>query len=1079
MQHPQPALTSVSLPRQPVANVDFPQFSDNPPPNTSLNKHSVQEQSHNPTDKLLTGLEVLPQEWALTPVNGNKQPYRENWQNEQPITREKLIAMIKSGLPQGYGLRTGKWSVGILAIDADGQAAHEKLNQLGGLPKTVAFTSGKSGRCQYLVRVPKEYWSVVKTQKINTGVKGENGKDQLLEFRWTGCQSVLPPSVHPETGQYNWVNSPEDCEIVQCPTWVIELFQTKAQATETFSHLYSTGDVPLYECLSKDDRALIDHGTGEGERDDKGAKLARNLIGTALRLNHLGHRFEGEPRALLDIYCSRCTPPLDEKDADRIWKSALKSNPTATLSDDYLNNCIKAWHRQQTKEKSPQAERTIASNSNVIPHPTARLTSDELVKEINVLIDSECSQSEVKVKLGELSARSNNRKVIDIYNARLKEREQAFDREMATKQLPTLLEAQKARLNPNQLLWGDGGKLASLMDSVALAMPISPELLLTTLFPVAGSRIGTSSRLVVNPATGYTVTSIFWTCVVASSGSLKTPSQQVIIKPLNKLEAIEYEKWQQAKDDYKQQLKRCAKGDELPDEPAPRKRFIIQGCTAEARMKIHGENKRGILYHRDEWAGFITGRNKYRAGKGDDSQLDLSEFNGEALFKDVVDSDKCIYLERSAISRTGNTQPEVLKQFQSQQNFADFAGEFARWLFCLRESPVAYIDLFKDNDETGQQLEQEFISLYKALGRLPERDYFLSDKAKEIYQAYQHKLMHWLQAEEHPGLKNTYPKFQTYLGRFALWLHLVNAVLAGESTPHQFINGQIMAVACRVIDFYLAQARLLYALNSDQQSLAGNFLKIKEYIDKHPSGVTVRQIKAGIKAMQKVPSSEIEQDCQSLIRTGVIKQVAKHYIPNLSKNVDFVDSLLTRDQQPQTIDVYELQKNVDFVDQFVHDSKKQDYLDEHLNNFEKTDFIENLVNTGQQNSETGLQHEVERVDHGSTKGQQKVNKVNTNSETTSQQEVKRVDQWSTSDQQTVNKVNAGHGFKKGDRVAFHEGDKNWQRGTIKDCIYESGYFVRATIEYYAFKKNRTVVICREDWLKFCDRRYNKMMASGK
>ncbi|MBW4558269.1 MAG: DUF3987 domain-containing protein [Trichormus sp. ATA11-4-KO1] len=1003
-------------------------------PNNSPSKHSAQEQSHNPADKLLTGLEVLPQEWALTPVNGNKQPYRENWQNEQPITREKLIAMIKSGLPQGYGLRTGKWSVGILAIDADGQAAHEKLNQLGELPKTVAFTSGKPGRCQYLVRVPKEYWSVVKTQKINTGVKGENGKDQLLEFRWTGCQSVLPPSVHPETGQYNWVNSPEDCEIAQCPTWVIELFQTTAKATETFSHSYSTGDIPLYECLSKDDRALIDNGTGEGERDDKGAKLARNLIGTAIRLNHLGHRFEGEPRTLLDIYCSRCTPPLSNLDADRIWKSAEKSNPTATLSDDYLNNCIKAWHRQQTQEKSSKGNPANANNSNVIPHPAARLTSDELVKEINALIDSECSQSEVKVKLGELSARSNNRKVVDIYNARLKEREQAFEREMATKQLPTLLEAQKARLNPNQVLWGDGGKLASLMDSVAEAMPVSPELLLTTLFPVAASTIGTSSRLVVNPATGYTVTPIFWTCVVANSGSLKTPAQQVIIKPLNKLEALEYDKWQQAKDDYKQQLKRCAKGDELPDEPAPRKRFIIQGCTAEARMKIHGENRKGILYHRDEWAGFITGRNKYRAGKGDDSQLDLSEFNGEALFKDVVDSDKCIYLERSAISRTGNTQPEVLKQFQSQQNFADFAGEFARWLFCLRESPVAYIDLFKDNDGTGQQLEQEFIRLYKALGSLPEHDYFLSDKAKEIYQAYQHKLMHWLQAEEHPGLKNTYPKFQTYLGRFALWLHLVNAVLAGESTPQQFINGQIMAVACRVIDFYLAQARLLYALNSDQQALAGNLLKIKEYIDKHPEGVAVRQIKAGIKAMQKVPSSEIEQDCQSLVRTGVIKQVAKQYIPNPSTNVDLGGQTLTPGQHSQSPNLYGLKETVDFVDQFQNNSENQNYLEEHLNKNEKTDSIEILVNTGQQNSETTSQQEVDPVVPESTTGQQS--------------------------------VNTGERFKKGDRVVFHEGDKNWHKGTIKNCIYESGYFVQATIEYYAFKKNRTVVICREDWLRF-------------
>ena len=51
-------------------------------------------------------------------------------------------------------------------------------------------------------------------------------------------------------------------------------------------------DIPLYQCLSKADRDLIDNGIGEGGRNVSGAKLARNLIGTANRLQHLGHRFE-------------------------------------------------------------------------------------------------------------------------------------------------------------------------------------------------------------------------------------------------------------------------------------------------------------------------------------------------------------------------------------------------------------------------------------------------------------------------------------------------------------------------------------------------------------------------------------------------------------------------------------------------------------------------------------------------------------------------------------------------------------------------------------------------------------------
>ena len=185
-------------------------------------------------NQLIKGLDSIPLEWALTPVNGNKQPYRKNWQNENPLSHEQIIGKIKSGQAKGYGLRTGKVSGGIVALDVDGYAAHNKINELSGgvpLPETVAFTSNKPGRCQYLFYVPQKYWNVIATKKISTGVKGDDGKEQKLELRWNGCQSVLPPSVHPETGCYCWQKSPEEVAIAPAPMWVIE--QTLADPEPT------------------------------------------------------------------------------------------------------------------------------------------------------------------------------------------------------------------------------------------------------------------------------------------------------------------------------------------------------------------------------------------------------------------------------------------------------------------------------------------------------------------------------------------------------------------------------------------------------------------------------------------------------------------------------------------------------------------------------------------------------------------------------------------------------------------------------------------------------------------------------
>ena len=130
-----------------------------------------------------------------------------------------------------------------------------------------------------------------------------------------------------------------------------------------------------------------------------------------------------------------------------------------------------------------------------------------------------------------------------IYDALCKEKE--LEREVfeVKTNVPGILQAQQARLNPQELFWGDGGEFADLLQKVADAMPTSVENLITTLIPVAGSRMGTAAKIVVKPSARYTQPAIFWSCVVAPTGRLKTPAQNVIISPLAKLEAEEFKKW--------------------------------------------------------------------------------------------------------------------------------------------------------------------------------------------------------------------------------------------------------------------------------------------------------------------------------------------------------------------------------------------------------------------------------------------------------------------------------------------------------------------------------------------------------
>ncbi len=84
------------------------------------------------------------------------------------------------------------------------------------MPPTVAFTSGRPGRAQYLYKTNISC-DRLKSRKIAiTPI-------EKLELRGTGHASVLPPSKHPITGRYYWLpgRSPKQIEVATAPDFAI------------------------------------------------------------------------------------------------------------------------------------------------------------------------------------------------------------------------------------------------------------------------------------------------------------------------------------------------------------------------------------------------------------------------------------------------------------------------------------------------------------------------------------------------------------------------------------------------------------------------------------------------------------------------------------------------------------------------------------------------------------------------------------------------------------------------------------------------------------------------------------------
>lgn len=138
--------------------------------------------------------------------NLQKVPYDNGWQNK-PNTLNEIHT-------DNIGLVLGHHSGGVCAIDFDGEEAIDHWTREFGIDiatlDTVMWTSGKDYRCQAAFSVDEIYWSTLKRKVINK-----------LEFRWNGCQSILPPSKLEDGRQYMWINSPSTHVVQRLPENVL------------------------------------------------------------------------------------------------------------------------------------------------------------------------------------------------------------------------------------------------------------------------------------------------------------------------------------------------------------------------------------------------------------------------------------------------------------------------------------------------------------------------------------------------------------------------------------------------------------------------------------------------------------------------------------------------------------------------------------------------------------------------------------------------------------------------------------------------------------------------------------------
>ncbi len=238
-----------------------------------------------------------------------KHPRISGWTEKASSNLTTVSQWWGSWKESNIGILTGKAnSLVVIEIDPrhNGIASLEKLQEeYGNLPQTLTARSGGGGTHYYFT-----YPDGIEHVKSVSGVR------EGIDCRGDGGLIVAAPSNHISGNRYIWI-VPSDTPLVPLPGFLLPLIAQAHQRTSSIPH-------------------------NEDETIPQGSRNA-TLTSHGGRLRRMGYsEFEIE-QALKIINQSRCVPPLDDDEVEKIAASvAMLLPPTSP------------WSRQTMRQRSRQ-----------------------------------------------------------------------------------------------------------------------------------------------------------------------------------------------------------------------------------------------------------------------------------------------------------------------------------------------------------------------------------------------------------------------------------------------------------------------------------------------------------------------------------------------------------------------------------------------------------------------------------------------------------------------------------------------------------------------------------------------------
>jgi hypothetical protein len=297
---------------------------------------------------------------------------------------------------------------------------------------------------------------------------------------------------------------------------------------------------------------------------------------------------------------------------------------------------------------------------------------------------------------------------------------------------------------------------------------------------------------------------VFWFAAVGEPGTMKSHPISSIIKPIKEIDKESKKSYDNEYAEYERQIIETKNKSSIPKPNF--KQILITDITLESLHEVHGVNRRGLGYYRDELVGFLFDMNRYH--KGSDEQFWLESFNNNSYIVNRVTKRPCL-IEDTNINIIGTIQPNVFSKVNK-----DYSGNGLtdRFLYTSAEKSIFPL--------TKKDINPELIEWWRSAIRGINATFkYIDNTDTNVMEMHPGALDRLIEIDEHTckiqasdditeSFKNYLSKSKTYLPRFALLLSLFDYMFIDKQPL--VVNKSHIDRADKIMQYFIESARMIF-----------------------------------------------------------------------------------------------------------------------------------------------------------------------------------------------------------------------------------------------------------------------------